>query len=150
MKEKSTHTRGAMTTNPENQFDFWLGEWEVTWGEDGKGKNHILRIMDDKIIQENFTAPDLIGMSVSSYDAERKLWCQTWVDNNGSYLDFTGRFENEKMILSRDAIIRGQACKQRMVWFNINTNQLDWNWERSDDGGESWRALWEIKYRRKS
>ena len=138
-----------MTTNPENQFDFWLGEWEVTWGEDGKGENHILRIMDDKIIQENFSAPELIGMSVSSYDAERKLWCQTWVDNNGSYLDFTGGFENEKMILSRDAIVRGQACKQRMVWFNIEANQFDWNWERSDDGGQSWRALWQIKYTRK-
>ena len=138
-----------MTTNPENQFDFWLGEWDVTWGEDGKGKNHILRIMDDKIIQENFSAPDLIGMSVSSYDAERKLWCQTWVDNSGSYLDFTGGFDNEKMILSRDAIVRGQACKQRMVWFNIDANQFDWNWERSDDGGQSWRALWEIKYTRK-
>ena len=138
-----------MTTNPEHQFDFWLGEWDVTWGEDGKGKNHILRIMDDKIIQENFSAPDLIGMSVSSYDAERKLWCQTWVDNNGSYLDFTGGFENEKMILSRDAIVRGQACKQRMVWFNIEANQFDWNWERSDDRGQSWRALWRIKYTRK-
>ena len=100
MNKKSAYTRGAITTNPENQFDFWLGEWDVTWGEDGKGKNHILRIMDDKIIQENFSAPDLIGMSVSSYDAERKLWCQTWVDNNGSYLDFTGGFENEKMILA--------------------------------------------------
>ena len=138
-----------MTTNPENQFDFWLGEWDVTWGGDGKGENLILRIMDDKIIQENFSAPDLIGMSVSSYDPERKLWCQTWVDNNGSYLDFTGRFENEKMILSRDAIVRGQACKQRMVWFNIDANQFDWNWERSDDGGQSWRVLWEIKYTRK-
>ena len=138
-----------MTTNPENQFDFWLGEWDVTWGEDGKGKNHILRIMDDKIIQENFSAPDLIGMSVSSYDAERKLWCQTWVDNNGSYLDFIGRFENEKMILSRDAIVRGKACKQRMVWFNFEAHQFDWNWERSDDGGQSWRALWAIKYTRK-
>lgn len=47
--------------NPENQFDFWLGEWDVTWGEDGKGTNHIIRIMDDKIIQENFSAPDLKG-----------------------------------------------------------------------------------------
>jgi hypothetical protein len=45
------------------------------------------------------------------------------------------------MILSRDAIVRGQACKQRMVWFNIDANQFDWNWERSDDEGESWRAL---------
>ncbi|MEO7840575.1 MAG: hypothetical protein ABIU06_14610 [Anaerolineales bacterium] len=135
--------------NPENQFDFWLGEWDVTWAEDGKGKNHILRIMDDRIIQENFSAPDLIGMSVSSYDAERKLWCQTWVDSNGSYLDFTGGFEDEKMTLSRDAIVRGQACKQRMVWFNIDANQFDWNWERSDDGGQSWRSLWEIKYTRR-
>jgi hypothetical protein len=149
VKEKSTNTRGAVTTNPENQFDFWLGEWDVTWGADGKGKNHILRIMDDKIIQENFSALNLIGMSISSYDAERKLWCQTWVDNNGSYLDFTGGLENEKMILSRDAIVRGQACKQRMVWFNIDANRFDWNWERSDDGGQSWHALWEIKYTRK-
>ena len=23
--------------NPENQFDFWLGEWDAAWGEDGKG-----------------------------------------------------------------------------------------------------------------
>lgn len=135
--------------NPENQFDFWLGEWNATWGEDGKGTNHVERILGAKVVREDFTASDLHGISFSVYDPERKLWCQTWVDNNGSYLDFTGRFENDKMILTRDAIVRGQACKQRMVWFNIETNQFDWNWERSDDGGHSWRALWEIKYTRK-
>jgi hypothetical protein len=53
------------------------------------------------------------------------------------------------MILTRDAIVRGQACKQRMVWFNLEKDQFDWNWERSDDGGQSWRALWQIKYTRK-
>lgn len=45
-----------MDSNPENQFDFWLGEWNVTWGEDGKGTNHIERILEGKIIQENFIA----------------------------------------------------------------------------------------------
>ena len=138
-----------MSGQPESQFDFWLGEWDCTWGEDGKGTNHVLRIMDDKVIQENFSAPDLNGMSVSVYDHERKLWCQTWVDNNGSYLDFTGTFEDGKMILSRDAIVRGEACKQRMVWYNIEADQFNWNWERSDDGGNTWRALWQIKYKRK-
>ncbi|RPI88510.1 MAG: hypothetical protein EHM40_22295, partial [Chloroflexi bacterium] len=69
---------------PENQFDFWLGEWDGTWGEDGKGTNRIERILGGKIIQESFRAPDLQGMSVSAYDPERKLWCQTWVDNNGT------------------------------------------------------------------
>jgi hypothetical protein len=139
-----------MSANPENQFDFWLGEWDCTWGEDGRGTNHVLKIMDKRIIQENFSAPDLKGMSVSVYDPERRLWCQTWVDNNGSYLDFTGRFEEGRMTLSRDAIVRGEACKQRMVWYNIETDQFHWNWERSDDGGETWRLLWRIEYRRKA
>ena len=138
-----------MNDQPETQFDFWLGEWDVAWGEDGTGTNRIERILDGKVIQENFTAPDLHGISVSSYDPERKCWCQTWVDNNGTYLDFTGRFEGDKMILTRDAIVRGEASKQRMVWHNIQENQFDWNWERSDDGGETWRTLWQIKYTRK-
>ena len=138
-----------MDSNPENQFDFWLGEWSVIWGEDGKGTNHIERILDGKIIQENFIAPDLHGMSVSSYDPERGLWCQTWVDNNGTYLDFTGKFEDNRMILSRDALVKGQACKQRMVWSDIQENRLEWNWERSDDNGKSWRVLWQIHYTRK-
>ena len=139
-----------MDTQPKNQFDFWLGEWDVQWGEDGKGANRIERIMDDKVIQENFSAPDMIGMSVSSYDADRGLWCQTWVDNSGSYLDFTGKFENGKMILSRNAIVKGQACRQRMAWYEIQDNKFEWNWERSDDEGKTWRVLWNIHYSRKN
>ena len=138
-----------MSEQPEKQFDFWLGEWEVTWGEDGVATNHVLRIMNDRIIQENFSSSDLQGMSVSSFDRERGVWCQTWVDNNGTYLDFTGKFEDGKMILVRDAIVRGEKCKQRMVWHNIEADRFDWNWERSDDYGKTWLALWEIKYRRK-
>ena len=137
-----------MNDQPENQFDFWLGEWDVTWSEDGRATNQIERILDGKIIQENFTAPDLHGISVSVYDPERKLWCQTWEDNNGTYLDFTGRFEDGKMILVRDAIVRGEACKQRMVWYEIQPDQFEWNWERSDDDGATWRTLWQIHYQR--
>jgi len=138
-----------MDNQPENQFDFWLGEWNVTWGEDGKGTNLVERILDDKVIQENFSAPDLRGMSISAYDTERGLWCQTWVDSNGTYLDFTGKFEAGKMILSRDAIVKGQVCRQRMVWYDIQEDQLEWNWERSDDNGKTWRVLWQIQYIRK-
>ena len=71
------------------------------------------------------------------------------MDNSGSYLEFTSGFERGKMILSRDAIVKGEACKQRMVWHNLEGNQFDWNWERSDDGGQTWRVLWEIKYVRR-
>ena len=137
-----------MDIQPENQFDFWLGEWDVQWGEDDCGTNRIERVLGGKVIQENFSARELIGMSVSCFDPERQLWCQTWVDNNGTYLDFTGRFENEKMILERYALIKGLVCKQRMVWHEIEANKFEWNWERSDDG-EAWRVVWNIHYTRK-
>jgi hypothetical protein len=138
-----------MNTQPEKQFDFWLGKWNAQWGNDGQGTNRIERILEGKVIQENFVASDLIGMSVSCFDPERQVWCQTWVDNSGMYLDFTGKFEGGKMILERDAIVKGQACKQRMVWFEIEENKFEWNWERSDDGGKTWRVLWNIHYTRK-
>ena len=31
---------------PETQFDFWLGEWDCTWGDDGAGRNRVERILD--------------------------------------------------------------------------------------------------------
>src|SRR3989304_8165858 len=134
-----------MSVQPDNQFDFWLGEWNVRWSEDGRGTNRIERVLDGKIIQENFDgrpSSELRGLSFSAYDPERQLWCQTWVDNSGGYLDFTGIFKDGKMILGRDAVVKGEACKQRMVWYNIGPDQFDWNWERSDDNGQNWRVLW--------
>ena len=138
-----------MDTHPEHQFDFWLGNWDATWGEDGMGTNSVTRILDGKIVQEDFRASALHGLSFSSYDSERKVWCQTWVDNNGTYLDFTGGFENGQMILTRDAIVRGEKCKQRMIWYDIQPEQFNWNWERSDDEGKTWRVLWQIHYIRR-
>jgi len=138
-----------MDNQPENQFDFWLGEWDVTWGKDGKGSNRIERILGGKIIQETFSAPDFQGISVSAYDPERKSWCQTWVDSNGTYLDFTGRLEDGRMTLAREAIVKGVTCRQRMVWYEIQDDRFKWNWERSDDGGQTWRVLWQIHYTRK-
>jgi hypothetical protein len=138
-----------MDANPETLFDFWLGEWDAAWGEHERGTNRVERILDRKVIHESFTAPDFTGISVSAYDPERKLWCQTWVDSNGTYLDFTGGFADGKMILMRTAIVRGESCKQRMVWYDIEEHQFNWNWERSDDGGQTWRVLWQIHYTRR-
>jgi hypothetical protein len=53
------------------------------------------------------------------------------------------------MILMRDAIVRAEACKQRMVWYDIEADRFLWNWERSDDGGQTWRVLWKIDYTRR-
>ena len=134
------------------QFDFWLGNWNLTWGEEGRGTNRISLILDGCVIQEEFDGTPSIplkGVSVSTFNAALGKWQQTWVDNSGGYLDFTGEFVDGKMILSREVIVQEKPLKQRMVFYNIAENELDWNWERSDDDGETWHVVWHIHYQRK-
>jgi hypothetical protein len=132
-----------------HEFDFWLGEWNVYWG-DKQGTNRIERILDGAVIQENFEGDGLIGISVSLFSKEDHRWHQTWVDNTGSYLDFVGEFADGKMILSRSGVVEGKTVRQRMVWYDIAPNAFLWNWERSDDEGTSWREMWKLEYKRKS
>ena len=71
----------------QEQFDFWVGEWDLTWpgekpGEIGHGTNSITRIMDSCVVQENFSGADsmhLRGVSVSIFDTNSSRWKQTWV-----------------------------------------------------------------------
>ncbi len=135
-----------------SQFDFWVGEWELTWADSGRGQNTITRELDGCVIKESFSSSDaspLVGVSMSVFVPNTGKWHQTWVDNQGSYLDFSGGFENGKMILSRTARPKGKpAFQQRMVWFDIQPNSLKWNWERSDDNGKTWSVVWAIDYTR--
>lgn len=143
---------------PESQqFNFWIGEWICEWkapeGVIKNGSNEIKKILGGCVIEENFNgnpgAP-LIGKSHSVYSPALKKWKQTWVDNNGSYLDFEGGMDGDKMILSRTVIRKdGISFMQRMVWYNITDNKFDWNWERSDDEGQNWNVNWHIEYKRK-
>jgi hypothetical protein len=143
------------------QLDFWLGEWQLTWpaeqwggreGELGHGTNSITKILDDCIIQETFRFEKggFNGHSVSMYNPAKKVWQQTWVDNQGGYLVFTGEFKHGRMEL-RTGVTEKENKKivSRMVFKNINENSLDWDWQRSTDGGQNWTDVWNIHYERK-
>lgn len=56
----------------------------------------------------------LVGRSLSSYDASRKLWHQTWVTSRGQLLTLEGRYEEGRMRLegdTRDAAGRAQRLR---------------------------------------
>jgi hypothetical protein len=157
-QSSSTPPPNPCTTAEQRQLEFWVGEWDLTWpgqkaGETLHGTNSISRIMDGCVVQENFSdqATHYRGTSVSTFDATAGKWKQTWVDNGGAYLDFVGEFKDGQMILRREAIGKnGVKTLQRMVWKNINANELDWSWEASTDGGKTWQVNWPIHYKRKS
>jgi hypothetical protein len=133
------------------QLDFWLGDWDLTYGDGGKGRNRITRILGGCVVLEEFTgAPgtQLNGRSVSMFDRLSRKWKQTWVDDSGAYLDFTGGLESGRMIFAREAEGGGKRFRQRMVFQDITPERFEWLWQRSDDEGASWKNLWQIQYRR--
>lgn len=91
----------------------------------------------------------MTGRSYSVYNPRTGKWHQTWVDNQGGYLDFTGQWKDDRMVLSRSFEAKGKKIMQRMVWYNISHQKFDWNWERSEDGGKTWKVNWQIHYTRK-
>jgi hypothetical protein len=142
----------------QKQLDFWVGAWDLSWpatnaGETAHGTNNIQRILDGCVVEENFSGGDamrLRGRSVSIFDMPAGKWKQTWVDNQGGYLDFVGEFKDGQMMLSREASrLDGTRVFERMVFKNITPEQFDWSWEGSKDGGKTWSVVWPIHYKRK-
>lgn len=143
---------------PESYFDFWLGTWDLRWeqadGTTGQGTNRIERVLDGKVIQENFEAHSgalagFEGRSHSVYQPRTGTWQQTWVDNRGGYLDFTGELDGETRIFKRQGTNpQGETILQRMRFYDIEPDALTWDWEVSEDGGETWQLRWRIFYAR--
>ena len=153
----NSQTNQPPCSEPEaSQFDFWLGTWIGEW-KDTEGKtqtatNIITKGFDGCVVEENFSTDDktFIGRSLSMYSANKKIWQQTWVDNTGSYLDFTGGIDGENMILQRKATAKsGKEVLQRMIFTDIKKDSFTWNWESSSDNGATWSLNWQILYRRK-
>ena len=131
------------------QFDFWLGEWDADW-EGGCGNNSIRATLGGRVVEERFHSADLAldGVSLSIYNPDLGQWQQTWVDNQGSYIDLAGGWDGERMVLATTRTRMGRVTQLRMVFFNILADQFDWVWERSVDAGTTWEQLWHIHYQR--
>ncbi|MGI9608678.1 MAG: DUF1579 family protein [Acidimicrobiia bacterium] len=142
------------------EFDFWLGEWELSWpaeqtgGESGDrsgGSNVIDRLFGTCVVRESFATADdsYRGRSLSVYDLESGTWRQTWVDSSGGYLLFAGAWDGQTMELRTDEVIREDVPTiSRMVFRDIEADSLAWDWQSSIDGGQSWSDVWTISYRR--
>lgn len=154
-------TTSLCSSQEARQFDFWLGEWDVSWpaeqagGEPGArmtGRNSITNLFGDCVIEENFTTDDASfrGHSVSVYDEKAGLWRQTWVDSAGAFLVFSGGPDGNDFTLATDPVDTDNGTViNRMVFTDITADSLEWSWQRSTDGGKSWTDRWNISYRRR-
>jgi hypothetical protein len=142
------------------QLAFWVGEWDATgrsrttpgkdvWAET-KASNSIAWILDGHVVHESFTMGGFKGMSVSTYSVPGAKWQQTWVDNQGGYIDLRGGMQGDKMILTTLPKPKVPNRFSRMIFENIKKDSFDWNWESSSDGGKTWELGWHLHYTRKN
>ncbi|MEL7270877.1 MAG: hypothetical protein AAGL34_14990 [Bacteroidota bacterium] len=142
-----------------DEFDFWVGTWDATWDEGegvvGKGTNSIQKIMDKKVILENFeilegASKGFKGTSISVLSIQSATWKQAWADSQGSYLDFEGFVnDNTRGFKTQTVNSKGQKMIARMVFKDIEEDAFTWDWESSLDGGKTWSLLWRVNYTRK-
>lgn len=136
------------TAAPHRQFDFWLGDWDVT---DGKGKaagrNRIVGLHDGCALQESWNGNGgFSGTSLNAYDAERGKWHQMWVDNSGGMLQLDGEFAGGKMVLRGETLDEGKKVLQRISWQPLPDGRVRQLWESSKDGGGTWTVAFDGYY----
>ena len=134
---------------PENrQFDFWVGDWQVH-RPDGSfaGMNRITLEYGGCVVHEHYaTGRGYSGESLNPYDAARKLWHQTWVDDSGLLLMLDGHWDGKSMLLEGIAAgADGALTKQRITWSPSPDGSVRQLWESADSKG-AWVVVFDGQY----
>ena len=121
-------------TDKHSEFDFWIGQWNVT-NPDGSaaGVNVIDKIQDKCILRENWTSatPGFTGTIHNFYNLANQQWEQIWLANQGQSLHLKGQRIGNQMILKTDKATNAEG----ITFYHQVT------WTKNDDG--SVRQLWE-------
>lgn len=143
------------STAKHRQFDFWIGDWNVSSDGQTAGTNSIHPIHKGCALQENWQGSGEGGISGSSfniYDQANDKWHQTWVDASGTLLELNGAFVDGAMVLGGERPARDGSGKtlHRITWTPFDDGSVRQLWEASNDGGGNWNVLFDGLYEKKS
>lgn len=133
-------------------FDFWIGEWEVTAAGNTSptATSRITARHGGCVVLEQYrTGGGYTGMSLSFYDAPRKVWHQTWMGADGTPLHIEGGLNAAgEMVLSNanwPGYVPGSPIN-RVTWSPNEDGSVRQNWETSSDGGKTWSDVFDGRY----
>ena len=138
------------TTAEYRQFDFWLGEWEVSNPEgEVVGTNTITSIIGGCAVHERWVGSrGGVGESVNAYDRRTNSWHQTWVGEFGLVLRLEGGLRDDSMVLEGELIEGEGGVLQRITWTPAAEGSVRQLWETSDDSGANWTTAFDGTYRK--
>jgi hypothetical protein len=133
------------------QFDFWIGEWDVHAGGKLAGTNRITRAFGGCVLHEQYDTPrGYAGASFNAYDAGRRRWHQTWVDNAGTLLQLDGGLVDGRMVLEGETVAAdGARTRHRITWTPNADGSVRQRWEQTDTQG-AWTVAFDGLYTRRA
>lgn len=156
VEQAKKNQRPCAYTPANRQFDFWLGEWNVstTQGAVPSGNSKIELILEDCVVQENWKSLNspYAGKSYNVYNAMLKRWEQYWVDNVGGNIFFYGGLKDGVMDYWTDDLPQpdGTKLKRHLQFFKLGSNTVRQFSQGSSDGGKTWQVEYDFTYTRKS
>jgi hypothetical protein len=145
--------RASCTSADHHQFDFWIGNWEVTdsAGTTVYGTNRVAGEEGGCLVHENWAGSrGGTGQSLNFFDPLKQQWEQVWVGSDGLVLQITGHLDGTSMVLQGDGMgPDGKLVRQRAAWTPQPDGRVRQFWQQSTDGGTTWTVAFDGWYRRK-
>lgn len=127
------------------QFDFWLGDWDVTGAGGRTSHNLISRVQGGCAVLEQYDTPSgYSGISINYFDVNTNKWYQTWIDNQGQPIVQAGGLIDGSMVLQGDPAA-GQPLN-RTTWTPLDGGRVRQHWESSTDDGKTWTTVFDGTY----
>jgi hypothetical protein len=138
-------------TPAHRQFDFWIGDWEVSDAQGNKGgENEVTLILKGCVIHESWKGGGLDGESFNVYSRTDDRWFQTWVDDIGRILRLSGGMQDGSMVLRGETkTLAGKSVLDEIAWTPLDDGRVKQHWRRSSDGGKEWQDVFEGFYAKK-
>lgn len=158
---QGTWTNPALSENKEEQFGFWVGEWDVnlrirqndlSWKDSIRAHTKIFSILDGHAVLELWDSTPIVGYSLRYYDSAKGKWV-LWLnwpskDQSGSgslegeFRHGRGEFSNTR----KNA--QGGETISRYTFADVSPISLRWDDAYSSDGGKTWTHRWIMEFSR--
>ena len=144
------------TSAESRQFDFWLGEWDVSPSVATSGiivaESSITSHAQGCVIMENWRPlRGAHGLSINSYDTTDSAWHQTYVDATGGRTEYKGVLHDGVLAMDNLTAAQGSAPVQsRMSFQRIDDNTVRQWGEQFDPATNAWTSQFDLTYRRRA
>jgi hypothetical protein len=154
----ATHASAAGDPTPcsanseSRQFDYWLGDWTVTYpGAPGGSTSKVSLSLDQCLLIEGWDGgKGHKGENLFAYSYDDKRWRGMFADNQGRVHVFEGKVgTNSAEFHGPSRGPNGEEVLNRIKVVRMSADQIEQSWEKSVDHGATWTMQFRGQYSRK-